>query len=282
MSQQTSQGDNVNQYPLSSQPPSEYPTFGTSNPPQPPISTKPETRQTIPVKLPKIPPIATYTLLGITVLVFLAQLATQSLLGYDLPAVFGMKANEWIGRGEYWRLITPMFLHGSFMHLGFNMYALYIFGPGLERHFGHFRFVVLYILAGFAGNVVSMILSPANSLGSSTAIFGLLGAEGVFMYRNRQLFGGMARRAITNIVTIALINLAIGLTPGIDNWGHLGGLVGGTLFTWLCGPVLSVTGIYPNFSFTDQRETREIVTAGVIVGGLFIILAIITIYLRTR
>jgi rhomboid protease GluP len=232
------------------------------------------------VQTPNVPPTATYVLLGITVLVFLAQMASQSLLGGDLPAALGLKVNSLIAQGEVWRLITPLFLHASILHIGFNMYALYLFGPGLERHFGHARFLALYFLSGFAGNVMSMIFSPAPSLGASTAIFGLLGAEGVFLYQNRKLFGSFARRALTNIVLIAVINLAIGFSPGIDNWGHLGGLIAGTLFAWLGGPILEVQGILPNLSLSDQREEREVLVAGLVVGVLFAGAAAATIYFR--
>ena len=107
------------------------------------------------------------------------------------------------------------------------MYALYAIGPGLERYYGRSRYLLLYILAGFAGNVASFLISPQTSLGASTAIFGLLGAEGVFLYQNRQLFGPAAKRSLTNVIMIAAVNLMIGLSPGIDNWGHVGGLIGG-------------------------------------------------------
>jgi rhomboid protease GluP len=136
------------------------------------------------------------------------------------------------------------------------------------------------LLGGFAGNVFSFMFSPAPSLGSSTAIFGLLGAEGVFLYRNQQVFGGMARRALGNIIMIAVINLVIGLQPGIDNWGHMGGLVGGTLFAWLAGPLLRVEGISPAASVVDEREWRDALLAALVDGGLFSFLAVATIYIR--
>jgi rhomboid protease GluP len=216
---------------------------------------------------------------------FIGQLASYlpaltMQLGGDLPAALGIKINELIAQGELWRLITPMFLHGSLLHIGFNMYALFIFGPGLERHFGHARFLALYLLSGFAGNVVSMIFSDAPSLGSSTAIFGLLGAQGVFLYTNREMFGGSARRALNNIISIAAINLVIGLSPGIDNWGHLGGLLGGTLFAWIGGPLLGVEGIQPNLKVVDKRETREVLVASAAVVLVFTVLAAAVIYLR--
>lgn len=96
-------------------------------------------------------PWVSYTLLGLTTLVFLLQLATQSMLGYDLPAAVGAKVNELIVAGQYWRLLTPVFLHANFMHFGFNMYALFVLGPGLERLYGHERFIYLYFLGALAG-----------------------------------------------------------------------------------------------------------------------------------
>lgn len=232
------------------------------------------------IQLPEVRPVVTYTLMAITILVFIAQYITQATLGVDIPAALGVKANDLIAQGQYWRLFTPMFLHGGLLHIGFNMYALYLFGPGLERHFGHARFLALYILSGFAGNVVSFMFSPAPSLGSSTAIFGLLGAEAVFLFQNQKILGGMARRALNNIILIAVINLMIGLSPGIDNWGHMGGLIGGTLFAWIGGPILRVEGISPNLTIVDEREPRNAILAGLAVALLFTILTVVTLYLR--
>jgi rhomboid protease GluP len=224
--------------------------------------------------------VVTYILLGMTIFIFVLQLASEYLLGgTDLPAVLGMKINQEIIAGQLWRLITPVLLHGSILHIGFNMYALSIFGPGLERHFGHWRFLALYVISGFAGNVMSFLFSPAASLGSSTAIFGLLGAEGVFLYQNRELFGQIARRALVNIITVAGINLLIGLSPGIDNWGHIGGMIGGALFTYFGGPLLNVSGIYPELSLNDRREPGDTLRSGISVVVLFGLLAAFNIYL---
>jgi rhomboid protease GluP len=219
-------------------------------------------------------------MLGLTVLVFLAQMASQYILGEDWPVLLGVKTNELILRGQYWRLITPVLLHGGILHIAFNMYALNAFGPGLESHFGHARFLALYLLSGFAGNVISFLFSQAPSLGSSTAIFGLLGAEGVFLYRNRELFGRQAQAALRSIISVAAINLLIGLSPGIDNWGHIGGLLGGTLFTWLGGPLLRMEGVYPDFRIVDERESGDWIRAALGVATLFLILAGGTIFLR--
>ncbi len=232
------------------------------------------------IRIPKVTPLTTYSLLGITIGIYLLQVATQSIVGIDLPALYGMKVNELIIQGQFWRLITPVFLHGSILHLGFNMYALFILGPMLERHYGHGRFLALYLLAGFAGNVVSFLFSPVPSLGASTAIFGLLGAQGVLFYQNRELFGHIARSALINIIVIAAINLIIGLSPMIDNWGHVGGLVGGTLFAWFGGPILHVEGIHPDLYTADARSARHVWLAGIGDFALFAALAAINIVLQ--
>lgn len=232
----------------------------------------PPPSQRVAITTPSSKPYVTYVLLGLNIAIFLLQEAGQYLFGYDVVANLGLKVNELILAGEYWRLFTPMFLHGSILHLGFNMYALYIFGPGLERYYKHGRFLLLFMLGGFAGNVFSFMFSASPSLGSSTAIFGLLAAEGVFLYQNQKVFGGVARRALNNIIMIAIVNFIIGLSPGIDNWGHMGGLLGGAIFAWFGGPLLKVEGISPNLRVVDSRESREVMMAAladvVIFGGL--------------
>ena len=232
----------------------------------------PPALQTVSIPFPTRRPVVTYTLIGICVAVYLLQLATFQATGTDLPAKVADKANDAILHGELWRLFTPMFLHGPIYHILFNMYALWVIGPGLERQYGHGRYLGLYVLGGFTGNVASFLFSPANSFGASTAIFGLLGAEGVLLYQNRQLFGKTAQRALNNVIFIAVVNLAIGLAPGIDNWGHVGGLIGGTLFAWFGGPLLQVEGIYPSLSIVDRREAREVWMSGFITAGIFILL----------
>jgi len=107
-------------------------------------------------------PGVTYALIGLTVLVYLLQILSQSLFGQnmDLPFIYGGKINSQILQGQVWRLITPILLHGSLLHIGFNMYALYSIGPSLEKAYGHGRFLLLYLLGGFAGNTISFLLSP--------------------------------------------------------------------------------------------------------------------------
>ncbi len=234
-----------------------------------------------PIVRPVFRPYVTYTLMGICVVVFLLQLATNGNPAFDVTQMLD-KDNGLILQGQVWRFITPIFLHGSIPHIFLNMYALFFIGPTVERFYGRARYLFLFFLSGFAGNVMSFIFTATSSLGASTSIFGLLGAEGVLIYHNREIFGSIARRALSQVVLIAVLNLIIGLTPnsGIDNWGHIGGFIGGTLFAWFGGPLLQHQGSLPSYAVSDTRSVREVRLAGIAVGALFVFLAIIVTYAR--
>ncbi len=245
---------------------------------QPPAPPPAQVRVPLPASIPYM----TYTLIGVTTAVYLLQLASQSLLGTDLPAAIGAKANDLIRAGQLWRLVTPVLLHASIPHIGFNMYALWLFGVGLERHFGRWRYLLLYLLGGFTGNVLSFLLSSGLSVGASTAIFGLIGAEAVFLLQNRKLFRNQFMGAIGNVVFVVAVNLALGaVTPGIDNWGHVGGLLGGLIFTWFAGPIWEVrqtieTGdMTPSLRLVDVREPRMVVTGAAAVILIFGAIAVV-------
>ncbi len=190
-------------------------------------------------------PIAAYVLGGITILVYGLQLLSQMLFQQDYPLLLGLKANELIVKGQYWRLITPVLLHGSILHIGLNMWMLYILGRTMEPHYGHKRFVLLYLISAFAGNVFSFLLSDKYALGAATALFGILTAEGVMILQNRAAFGERGRSMLIQIAVITALNLGIGMIPGFDSWGGLGGVLGGLAFAWFAGPLWGVrTGLF--------------------------------------
>lgn len=244
--------------------------------PLPPAPEAGPAPQMVRVALPSSAPYVTYAIIGVTVVFYLLQLATDLLLGYDIPVLLFIKSNELIRSGQVWRLLTPALLHGSLAHIGFNMYALFSFGTSLERYFGHKRFLLLYAIGAFTGNVASFIMTDANSLGASTAIFGLIAAEGIFLYQNRKMFAGQFRSAISNIIFVAAINLfVIGSLPGIDNWGHIGGLLGGLAFTWFAGPLWEVeSNLVGGFQLIDRRPAREIAIGAAVVLSVFGALAL--------
>ncbi len=265
----------MNQYPPSSSDPAS----------PPPAALSGGTSTSVRLALPTLVPYVTYTIIGLTSLIYILQLVSVSLFGFandaaqmDWLELYGARINSFIRAGEVWRLLTPVLLHASIPHILFNMYALIIFGPSLERYFGRWRYLLLYVLGGFAGNVLSFLLTSGYSVGASTAIFGLIGAEGIFLLQNRKLFGNQFGRAIGNIVFIVGVNLVLDLAPGIDIWGHIGGLLGGLIFTWFAGPRWAVAGIAPNLQLVDQREPREVVTGASVVVLIFGALAVIGIF----
>lgn len=219
-------------------------------------------------------PMVTYTILGITTFIYIVQLLSQNFLpgGYDWPFLLGGKINPFILRGEVWRLVTPVLLHASWMHLAFNMYALYTIGTSLERLYGHKRFLALYLIAGYSGNALSFLLSDASSLGASTAVFGLVIAEAVLIYRNKRMFGDRAQRMLLNLGMVIMINLVLGFSAGsgIDNWGHLGGLLGGFGFAWVAGPKYRIQQLPEgSFEFKDTVTREKLWWGFLLSAGLF-------------
>jgi rhomboid protease GluP len=234
-------------------------------------------QQPVRVALPQSAPYVTYAVIGVTVAFYIVQVVSVVVFGYpttygniDWLELFGARINDFIRAGQVWRLLTPALLHGSIPHIFFNMYALFSLGTSLERYFGHRRFFVLYVLGAFAGNVTSFLFTTGYSVGASTAIFGLIGAEGIFLYQNRKLFADRFRSAIGNVIFIAAINLfVIGSLPGIDNWGHIGGLIGGLIFTWFAGPMWAVESNLFGYSLVDKRPLRDVITGAAVVMFIF-------------
>jgi membrane associated rhomboid family serine protease len=149
---------------------------------------------------------------------------------------FGVQHNGLIDQGQLWRLFTSMFLHslGLLMHVIFNMYALYLFGPPLEREVGSAPFAALYLASGLAGGALFYLLVPGGqAVGASGAIFGLFGAWLVSAYRNRHTLQG--RSNLNALLILLALNAAITFFPGLQiAWqAHLGGLVAGALVVTL-------------------------------------------------
>lgn len=186
------------------------------------------------------PPHVTHFLLAANVVVFVAMVAygyfTYGLInGTEDSRVlltFGAKFNQLVMAGETWRLFNAMFIHIGVIHLLFNLYALNSLGPLVEGYFGHLRFTAIYIVGGLFGSLASYAFSPNPSAGASGAIFGLAGCLAIYFYFYRENFGARGRAIFYNMIIVIGINFVFGLAqPGIDNWGHMGGLVGGALVT---------------------------------------------------
>lgn len=168
-------------------------------------------------------------ILALQILIFIAMTVSGGTTHYDVLIRFGAKVNALIDEGQWWRLLTPIFIHIGLMHLLFNSFALYIFGPTAEWLFGRFRFILFYLLAGFGGNVASYFFNPNSiSAGASGAIYGLFGMY-VYLYLRARRF--VDPQTGKGIIVLIVINLVLSLSQGIDLAAHVGGLVSGFLLT---------------------------------------------------
>ncbi|EOR21701.1 serine protease of Rhomboid family, contains TPR repeats [Niallia nealsonii AAU1] len=174
-------------------------------------------------------PFISYLFIAIQIIMFFLMEGSGGSTNSETLINWGAKVNYLIADGEWWRLITPIFLHIGILHLLMNSIALYYVGPLIERIFGNSRFLFIYLFAGFSGVFASYLLSPSLSAGASGAIFGCFGALLYFAWQFPKLF---FRVMGWNVIIIIIINLIFGFTiQGIDNAGHIGGLVGGFLAT---------------------------------------------------
>ncbi|WP_432928083.1 rhomboid family intramembrane serine protease [Microbispora sp. CA-135349] len=197
----------------------------------------------------------TITLLILNVLAYAAEVLR--------PAEVVQRFAMWslgVHMGEWWRLITGAFLHAppgsgfTFMHIAFNMWALYALGPQLERMLGSVRFAVLYLLAALGGSVAVYLLSDA-AVGASGAIYGLFGA--LFVVSRRL---GYDARGVLWLIGINVVLTFV--VPGISWQGHLGGLVTGAI-------------VAAGFAYAPRRN-RTLVQAGVAAAVLVALVLLVT------
>ncbi|KAJ4812606.1 Rhomboid-like protein [Rhynchospora pubera] len=160
----------------------------------------------------------------------------------DKILLWGAKINSFIRKGQIWRLLTATFLHANPIHLMANYYALNSLGPTVELSYGPHLFLGIYFSSALSGSLMSYLFNPSVSIGASGAIFGLAGATLVYSWWHRKESDRAKEYLLDMTVTIAL-NMAFGLMLRryIDNWCHLGGLLGGAAFSWYFGPSTTIS-----------------------------------------
>jgi rhomboid protease GluP len=159
------------------------------------------------------------------------------LLSGDAVTQAGANYRPAVMAGEYWRLVTSMFLHGGLLHLAVNAWALYQLGALFEVWMGSSRLLLTYFLTGVAGSLASVMWTNAPSVGASGAIFGLLGALIAFLLRHRERLNQWGKSLLSQLVGWAAINVFLGFSvPGIDNAAHLGGCAAGFLLGLVLRP----------------------------------------------
>lgn len=203
-------------------------------------------------RMRKLPPLV-LTLIVANVVVFAWEVASGvfldrkelieagvTLANYVNPLDTGALVRERVLAGEWWRAFTAMFLHGGPDHLIGNMIALYIVGMACEHAFGTARTALVYFGSGVSGAALSLAASPGPSVGASGAIFGVLGAVIVTLYRHQRHFYVRDKRIGVVLAAWAAWQLVTGfMTPFIDNFAHLGGLLGGAIAALVISPTLT-------------------------------------------
>lgn len=171
-------------------------------------------------------PFLTYFLLVINIILFFMLESNGSSTSIDNLIEFGAKYNPAIIEdGQWWRIISSMFLHIGFLHLFMNMLAVYYLGTLVERIYGSWRFLIIYFLAGISGGLASFAFTTNVSAGASGALFGLFGAIVFFGFIHKKLF---FQTIGSGVLLLIGINIVFGFTiPQIDMGAHLGGLIGG-------------------------------------------------------
>ena len=231
-------------------------------------------------RLPLARPIVTNILLGAIVLVFVLETIASRFdpINTSIMAAVGLGAqvNAFVAQGQYWRLFTALFVHFGIMHIAFNAWALYVLGREVEALYGSPRFVMIYFLTGLFGNVAFYCLGEAfvPSAGASGAIFGLVGAEIAFFFRNRRLLGGLSQQRLRTLFILVGINLLFGFTvAGINNFAHIGGLISGLLLGLGLAPHYSVSweGTMAAPRLVDSNPTSVRILAPLL--GLVLLLA---------
>ncbi len=180
-------------------------------------------------------------LIGLTCLAYIAQEALAVWLGdrvpYQLAALVPILVTEY---GEWWRVVTCLFLHGGLLHLGMNMLGLWILGPFVEQMFGTVRFIGAYLLFGLGASLFVVLLTElgwlqdAYLIGASGAVLGLIGATAAILLRASLNKNAAAKEQLRSIVFILALQAAFDLTtPQVSFQAHLGGVLSGFLVTWL-------------------------------------------------
>lgn len=227
------------------------------------------------VKLP--PPIATRVLIGINIAVFLAMAAaTREFVDFNTQTVLRWGADFAIltTSGEWWRMLTAMFLHGGILHIAVNMWALRNLGYTAELFYGRRNFLIIYFLSGLAGSAGTMIWNPLSvSVGASGAIFGVAGALAALVYfKKLPVERALLRRDIGSIGGVIIFNLIIGARiPVIDNSAHVGGLLAGTLLGFALPATI--------FRTERQKPTN---TGYVAIAAIVVAILIIAGYTRVK
>ena len=198
-------------------------------------------------------PIVTKILIAINIFIYLFMLVTNNY--NSIISAFATYGPSIVINKEFYRLITGAFLHANIFHLLFNCYALYVIGSQIESFMGKFKYLIIYLFSGLTGSLLSILLNDSASIGASACVFGLLGSMLYFGYHYRVYLGTVIK---SQILPLIILNLLIGfMGSGIDNFAHIGGLIGGVMITAAVG--------------VKYKSTKNEMINGAIISVIFVV-----------
>lgn len=207
--------------------------------------------------------IVTKVLIAVNVFVFLAQVVQSGSLTNPFGELFvrGALYGPAVANGDWYRLVSCAFLHGSILHIFFNMLMLWWFGRPLEHLLGRARFVAIYFVSILAGSAGSLVLTPDKpTIGASGAVFGILGAGLVLERSNINVFGGSA-------LIVVILNLALSFTlSSVSIGGHVGGLIGGALCIFVLSSFGRGHAVYGRFNVVAAAGLVAIAAGSVLIA----------------
>lgn len=196
-------------------------------------------------------------LASINIAVFLFETASpvrNSEVGMlSLPMVYGAKINHLILLGEWWRLLTPMFLHSGVLHIALGCWMLLSFGPQVCKAYGSFPFFLIYVLGGISGNLISFLHTAEPTVGGTGPAFALIGAWLIYQVQNKDMLGKEASKSMIEKAIIATaISFVLSNFGPIDDWAHFGATLMGIAYGYLICPSPQVENIASSES--GQKE----------------------------
>ncbi|KAK0585496.1 hypothetical protein LWI29_029438 [Acer saccharum] len=198
-------------------------------------------------------------LASINIAVFLFEIASpirnSEFELFSLPLLYGAKINDLILIGEWWRLVTPMFLHAGAVHVALSCWGLVTFGPQVCKGYGSFTFLLIYTIGGISGNLTSFLHTPQPTVGGTGPVFAVIGAWLIYQIQNKDVIvkdpseSSMFHKAI---IATALGFIMTNFGP-VDNWTHLGAAFTGMIYGFLTCPIVQVDE-------TSSRSQEERIT----------------------
>ncbi|MEI6046170.1 MAG: rhomboid family intramembrane serine protease [Chloroflexota bacterium] len=298
--------------PSSVQPPSNYP-YPTSNPNPgdytnpPPSFQEPPPRAWLEAqqreRTPEVPPqeaplplplhtvMVTYALLAMIAIMYVVSIVADGggisfshQFSSETLVKLGALYSPLVTGGEWWRLVTVMFLHANAIHILLNGLNFYILGKQLEALFGPARYTMIFFLSGLTGSIASYGLhDQVLAVGASGAIFGLLGATIGYFLRQRDKFGVFGRSYLKNLLATAALNFVLLLLiPGVDNLAHGGGLVGGLVLGYLCSPLYDFSQTPNRRLRITQRDNNNLLWLGFALAWLALIVVAFFFFLNAK